>query len=64
MSRENETFRLELEMLREAFPSKAIISRTELMQYTGKGRAWLDAHGFAGKDFTLVNVANKLSKLK
>ena len=62
--RENETFRLELEQIKAAFPNQAIINRTELMAYLGRKRAWLDAHGFAGKDFTLVAVANKLSKLK
>lgn len=64
MSRENETYRLELEQIREFFPGKAIINRTELMSYLGKKRVWLDSHGFAGTNFTLVSVANKLSKLK
>lgn len=64
MSLENETFRLELEQIKSAFPNKAIINRTELMTYLGRKRAWLDSHGFTGTDFTLVSVANKLSKLK
>lgn len=64
MSRENETFRLEYEMLLTVFPNKAIINRTELMKYLGKKRWWLDSHGFTEKDFTLVCVANRLSKLR
>ena len=64
MSRENETYRLELEQLIAFFPGKTIINRTELMSYLGKKRVWLDSHGFAGTNFTLVSVANKLSKLK
>ena len=64
MSRETETYRLELEQIRAAFPDKAVINRTELMTYLGRKRWWLDSHGFTEKDFTLVSVANKLSKLK
>ena len=64
MSRETETFRLEYEMLRAAFPNKAVINRTELMDYLGKKRWWLDSHGFCERDFTLVCVANRLSKLR
>lgn len=64
MARESETYRLELEQLRIAFPNKAVINRTELQEYTGKGRVWLNSHGFTQKDYTLVYVASKLSKLK
>lgn len=64
MSRESETYRLELEQLMTFFPGKAIINKTELMNYLGKKRVWLDSHGFTGTNFTLVAVANKLSKLK
>ncbi len=64
MSRENETYRLELEQIRAAFPNQAVIGRTELMHYLGKGRSWCDFHGFAGKDFTIVKVAYILSKMK
>jgi len=64
MSRETETYRLELEQLRAAFPNKIIISRSELMNYLGRKRWWLDSHGFTERDFTLVSVANRLSKLK
>ena len=61
--KEPETYRLELERLIAFFPDKRVINRTELMEYTGKGRAWLKSHGFVGTEFTLVGVANKLSKL-
>ena len=62
MARENETYRLELEQLMLHFPGKHVLTRTELMEYLGKNRTWLDNHGFAGKDFTIVWVASKLSK--
>ena len=64
MSRENETFRLELEQLRLAFPNQAIINRTELQKYLCKSRNWCEAHGFCGKDYTLVKVAHTLSSLR
>ena len=64
MSKETETYRLELERLIAFFPDKRVINRTQLMKYTGKGRTWLNSHGFTGTEFTLVGVANKLSKLK
>lgn len=64
MSRENETFRLELEQLRIAFPNQALINRKELQAYLGRSRNWCDAHGFCGKDFTLVKVAQILSSMK
>lgn len=63
MARESETYRLELEQLKNHFPSQAVINRSELMAYLGKNRTWLDNHGFNQKDFTLVQVAFRLSKL-
>ena len=63
MARENETYRLELEQLLARFPEKTVLTRQEVMEYTGKGRGWLDAHGFAGKDLTVVKVAHLLSTL-
>ena len=63
MARETETFRLELEQLMARFPDKTVLTRKDLMEYTGKKRGWLDSHGFTGKDFTLVKVATMLSKL-
>ena len=63
MAKETETFRLELEQLIAHFPNKTVLTRKDVMEYTGKKRGWLDSHGFAGKDFTLVKVANLLSKL-
>lgn len=64
MSRENETFRFELEQLREAFPNKAMINRKELQRYLGRSRNWCDTHGLDSKDFTLVKVAQILSSMK
>ena len=65
MARENATFRLELEQILATFPGQSILSRTDIMKYTGKGRTWLDSHGFKGrKDFTAVQVAHILSGIK
>lgn len=62
--RENDTFRLELELIREAFPNKAVISSTELQKYLGKSKNWLYSHGLSGRDFTLVQIAHFLSNLR
>lgn len=64
MARESETYRFELEQLISKFPNQAVISRKELSEYLGKGRTWMDAHGFVGTSFTLVKVAYTLSHLK
>ena len=61
MSRERETFRLELEMLTKAYPNKHIYNRSDLMAYLGRGRCWLDSHGFTGQEYTAVDVAQKLA---
>ena len=63
MAREKETFRLELELVLAAFPQKRVLTRTDVMQYTGRGRKWLDRHGFAGQEFTAVDVAHTLAGL-
>ena len=65
MAKENPTYRLELEQLLARFPGQTILSRTDIMNYTGRGRTWLDSHGFKGrKDFTAVQVAHILSGIK
>ena len=61
MAREKETFRLELEMLLAAYPNKRIYNRSDIMAYTGRGRKWLDSHGFTGQDYTAVDVARNLA---
>ena len=65
MARENATYRLQLEQIIAQYPDKEILSRTDIMKYTGRGRKWLDSHGFAGRtDFTRVQVAHILSGIK
>ena len=44
MPREPETFRLELEQILTHFGGKAVLTRSEVMEYTGKGRTWCDKH--------------------
>ena len=58
MPKEKPTYRLELEQLRASFPGKNVLTRTEIMAYTGKKDYWLNHHGFKGKSsLTLVQVA-------
>lgn len=64
MAREKETFRLELEQVLAAFPQKRVLTRTDVMTYTGRGRKWLDSHGFKGQEFTAVDVANVMAGLR
>jgi hypothetical protein len=61
MAREKETFRLELELLLAAYPQKRIYNRSDIMAYTGRGRKWLDSHGFTGQEYTAVDVARQLA---
>ena len=61
MAREKETYRLELELVLAAFPNKRILNRSDVMHYTGRGRKWLDSHGFSGLEFTAVDVAHNLA---
>lgn len=63
MAREKETFRLELEQLIAAYPQRAVLTRTDIMNYTGRGRKWLDSHGFTGKEYTRTDVAHTLCVL-
>ena len=64
MPREKPTFRLELEQLRARFPEKNVLSRKEIMEYTGKKDFWMDHHGFKGKSsLTMVQVAAILTDM-
>ncbi len=64
MAREKPTYRLHLEQIRERFAGKTILTRTEVMEYTGKGRTFLDSHGFKGKrDITAVELAEFMAGL-
>ena len=64
MPREMPTYRLHIEELRNHFPDRSVLSREDIMKYTGRGRKWIDSHGFRGrKDFTIVQVADILSRL-
>ncbi len=64
MPREKPTFRLELEQLRAYFPGRNVLSKKDIMDYTGKKEFWLNSHGFKGRgDLTLVQVAAILTDL-
>lgn len=64
MPREKPTFRLELEQLMARFPGKSVLTKKEIMEYTGKKEFWMNSHGFKGKgDLTLVQVAAILTDL-
>ena len=64
MAREKETFRLELEQVLAAFPNKRVLTRKDVMAYTGRGRKWLDSHGFNALEFTAVDVARQMSMIR
>ena len=64
MPKEMPLYRLILEEIRKAYPDKAILSKEEVMKYTGKGEWWADRHGFKGRNgFTREYVADKLARL-
>lgn len=64
MAKEKPTYRLELEQLKSKYPDKTVLTKTDIMEYTGRGRRWMDSHGFKGKgDLTIVQVAAILSNL-
>ena len=64
MPKEKPTFRLELEQLRARFPGKSVLTKKEIMEYTGKKEFWMNSHGFKGKgDLTLVQAAAILTAL-
>ncbi len=64
MPKEKPTFRLELEQLRAHFPDKTILTKKEIMEYTGKKEYWMNSHGFKGRgDLTVVQVAAILTDL-
>lgn len=64
MAREKETFRLELELVLAAFPNKKVLTRTDVMAYTGRGRKWLDSHGFDATEFSAVDVARQMTMIR
>lgn len=64
MAREKPSYRVILEGLLAAFPGKNILTRTDVMAYTGRGRTWLDSHGFKGrKNLTVQETAMILANL-
>lgn len=64
MAREKPCYRVILEGLLAAFPGQNILTRTDIMAYTGRGRTWLDSHGFKGrKNLTVQETAMILSNL-
>ena len=64
MPKEKPTYRLEVEALKAMFPDKNILTKQEIMQYTGKKEYWLNHHGFKGKSsLTIVQVAAILTDM-
>lgn len=62
MARENETYRLELEEIRNRFGGKAILSAGEVSEYTGRCRSWCREKLGVGKEgITAVMLAKTLS---
>lgn len=65
MAKERETYRDELEGLRQAFPDKRILSKTDVYRYLGRGRDWCSRHLDLGETGTSVySLARQLSALE
>lgn len=46
------------------FPGKSVLTKKEIMEYTGKKEYWMNSHGFKGRgDLTVVQVAAILTDL-
>ncbi len=64
MAREKETYRLELEQILLKFGGRHILSKQDVMEYTGKGRSWCDKHlKIPPCGCTAVQLAFQLSHL-
>ncbi len=64
MPKEKPTFRLELEQLKARFPDKNVLTKQDIMEYTGRKEFWMNSHGFKGKgDLTIVQVAAILTDM-
>jgi hypothetical protein len=65
MARENETYRAELEQIRNVFGMKNLLTVTDVANYTGRSRNWVrQKFGISGKDgITAVKLAYELSSL-
>ena len=63
MARENETFRAELEQIRNVFGMKSILTVTDVSRYTGRSREWVrKRYGISGKKgMTAVELAQAIS---
>lgn len=64
MSRENATYRDELEQLQAFFPDKRVLSISDVAKYTGRGRWWCkNTYGIdPAIGITTVALAHKLSE--
>ena len=64
MPKEKPTYREELRLLRERFPDRNVLTKKEIMEYTGRGEYWMNSHGFKGRqNLTLVQVAAILTNM-
>lgn len=64
MSRENETYRLELEQILAACGNKRVLSVTDVSAYLGRSRKWCRDHlGIDGDGVTAVKLALILSRM-
>jgi len=59
MARETECARQVMEQLGEMFPGKTILTITEVMQFTGKSRNWVNKYvPIKDKHISTIKLAN------
>ena len=63
MPREAESYRPELEQILAYFPGKRVLNTTEIMEYTGKSRHWLQNRNMLG-EMTAAQLALALTKIR
>lgn len=64
MARELPTYRDELEQVLSFFEGKRVLTRTDVMKYTGKGEKWVKSHIGTQKEISAVSLAHTLASLK
>lgn len=61
MPREREGFREMMEQLNQRFPDRDMLNQQDIQAFTGKGRWWMEHHGFKGmKNIPKVKAAKIL----
>lgn len=60
--KEQELYQLELEQIIKFFHGKRVLTKTDVMNYTGRGKKWLAGHFPKRHEWTATDLAYDLSK--